>query len=45
MSKVTAIPDSMHTVTPHLVCANGSDAIAFYKQAVDLHLKLTHLLG
>ena len=35
MAKVKAIPKSMHTVTPHLVCANGTDAIAFYKQAFD----------
>lgn len=35
MAKVKAIPESMHTVTPHLVCANGIDAIAFYKQAFD----------
>lgn len=35
MAKVKAIPDSMHTVTPHLVCASGADAIAFYKQAFD----------
>ena len=23
----------MHIITPHLVCAGASDAIAFYKQA------------
>lgn len=33
MSKVKAIPDSMHSVTPHLVCAGAADAITFYKQA------------
>jgi PhnB protein len=27
------IPDGMHTVTPHLVCAGASDAIEFYKKA------------
>jgi PhnB protein len=30
---VNAIPSDMHTVTPHLVCAGASDAIAFYKKA------------
>lgn len=32
-SKVKPIPDDMHTITPHLVCANASDAIAFYQKA------------
>jgi PhnB protein len=27
------IPEGMHTVTPHLVCAGASDAIEFYKKA------------
>jgi PhnB protein len=27
------IPDGMHTVTPHLVCAGAADAIEFYKKA------------
>ena len=31
--QVKPIPDGMHTLTPHLVCAGGSDAIAFYKKA------------
>ena len=31
MSKVKAIPDGMHTRTPHLVCAGAADAIEFYK--------------
>jgi PhnB protein len=30
---VDPIPAGMHTVTPHLVCAGASDAIAFYKKA------------
>jgi PhnB protein len=30
---VKAIPDGVHAVTPHLVCAGASDAIAFYKKA------------
>ena len=33
MTKVKPIPDGMHTVTPHLVCAGASDAIEFYKKA------------
>ena len=27
------IPEGMHTVTPHLVCAGASEAIEFYKKA------------
>lgn len=30
---VKAIPDGMHTVTPHIVCKGAADAIAFYKKA------------
>jgi PhnB protein len=30
---VKAIPEGMHTVTPHLVCDGAADAIAFYKKA------------
>jgi uncharacterized glyoxalase superfamily protein PhnB len=35
MNKLHAkpIPDGMHSVTPHLVCAGASDAIAFYTRA------------
>lgn len=33
MSKVKAVPDGMHTVTPHLICAGAADAIEFYKKA------------
>jgi PhnB protein len=32
-SKVKPIPNDMHTITPHLVCADASAAIAFYQQA------------
>ena len=32
-SKVKPIPDGMHTVTPHLVCAGAAEAIEFYKKA------------
>ena len=27
------VPEGMHTVTPHLVCAGAADAIEFYKRA------------
>jgi len=30
---VKAIPEGMHTITPHLICAGAADAIAFYKKA------------
>src|ERR1700752_277122 len=33
MTQIKAIPDGMHTVTPHLVCAGAADAIEFYKRA------------
>ncbi len=35
MSQVKPIPEGMHTVTPHLVCAGAEDAIAFYTNAFD----------
>ena len=33
MPKVKPVPDGMHTVTPHLICAGAADAIEFYKKA------------
>ena len=30
---VKPIPDGMHTITPHIVCANALEAIEFYKRA------------
>ncbi|OQW43213.1 MAG: glyoxalase [Proteobacteria bacterium SG_bin4] len=33
MSQVQPIPEGMHTVTPHLICADAAKAIEFYKQA------------
>jgi uncharacterized glyoxalase superfamily protein PhnB len=30
---VNRIPEGMHTVTPHLICAGAADAIEFYKKA------------
>jgi len=32
-SKAKHIPDGMHSVTPHLVCAGAAKAIEFYKEA------------
>jgi PhnB protein len=32
-TKVKPIPDGMTAITPHLVCANASAAIEFYKKA------------
>jgi uncharacterized glyoxalase superfamily protein PhnB len=31
--KVKPIPDDMHRVTPHLICAGAANAIEFYKKA------------
>ena len=33
--EVRPIPDWMHSITPHLVCAGAADAIEFYKKAFD----------
>lgn len=33
MSQVKSIPEGMHSVSPHLVCAGAADAIEFYKKA------------
>jgi PhnB protein len=33
MPQVKPIPEGMHTVTPHLVCAGAAEAIEFYKKA------------
>ena len=33
MSKVKAIPDGMHSLTPHLVCRGAAAAIDFYGRA------------
>ncbi|MDD5199054.1 MAG: VOC family protein [Terrimicrobiaceae bacterium] len=30
-----AVPEGMHTVTPHLICNGAADAIEFYKAAFD----------
>ena len=37
---VKPIPDGVHTITPHLVCAGAADAIEFYKKAfnaIEIH--------
>ena len=34
-SQARTIPNGMHSVTPHLVCAGAADAIEFYKKAFD----------
>ncbi|WP_317205213.1 VOC family protein [Janthinobacterium sp.] len=33
MAQVKAIPEGMHSITPHLVIDGAADAIAFYKRA------------
>jgi PhnB protein len=33
MPKVKPIPEDMHSITPHLVCAGAAEAIEFYKKA------------
>lgn len=30
---VKPIPDGMHSITPHLICAGAAEAIAFYEKA------------
>lgn len=30
---VKAVPEGMHTVTPHLICAGAAEAIEFYRKA------------
>jgi len=38
------IPEGMHTVTPHLICAGAADAIEFYKKAFGA-VELTRMPG
>jgi uncharacterized glyoxalase superfamily protein PhnB len=33
MPQVKPVPEGMHSVTPHLVCAGAADAIEFYEKA------------
>lgn len=44
MTQVKPVPDWMHTLTPHLVCAGAADAIEFYKQAFNA-VELMRLSG
>lgn len=32
-AKIKPVPEGMHTVTPHLVCAGAAGALEFYKKA------------
>jgi uncharacterized glyoxalase superfamily protein PhnB len=41
---VKPIPDGMHSLTPHIVCAGAADAITFYKKAFDA-VELARLPG
>jgi PhnB protein len=41
---VKPIPDGMHSLTPHLVCAGAADAMAFYKRAFNA-VELSRLPG
>jgi uncharacterized glyoxalase superfamily protein PhnB len=43
-TQIKPIPDGMHTVTPHLICAGAADAIEFYKNAFNA-LELGRLPG
>ena len=43
-SPVKAIPDGMHSLTPHLICAGAADAIEFYKKAFNA-VELARLPG
>lgn len=44
VQNVKAIPENMHSITPFLVCAGASDAIAWYKRAFGA-VELTRLEG
>lgn len=43
-STVKPIPDGMHSLTPHLVCAGAAEAIEFYKKAFNA-VEMTRLPG
>lgn len=43
-TQVKPIPDGMHTVTPHLICAGAAEAIEFYKKAFNA-VKLGRMAG
>lgn len=44
MPQVKPIPEGMHTITPHLVCADAAKAIDFYKKAFNAQ-ELSRLAG
>jgi PhnB protein len=44
MPQVKPIPEGMHTITPHLVCADAAKAIDFYKKAFNAE-ELSRLPG
>ena len=44
MPQVKPIPEGMHTITPHLVCADAAKAIDFYKKAFNAQ-ELSRLPG
>jgi PhnB protein len=39
-----SLPEGMHSVTPHLVCAGAADAIEFYKKAFNA-VEISRLAG
>ena len=41
---VRPIPEGMHTITPHLVCAGAAEAIEFYRKAFGA-VELSRVLG
>jgi PhnB protein len=41
---VRPIPEGMHTVTPHLICAGATDAVEFYQKAFGA-VELSRMLG
>ena len=43
-SKVKPIPEGMHSITPHLVCAGAIEAIEFYRKAFNA-VEIMRLLG
>jgi uncharacterized glyoxalase superfamily protein PhnB len=42
--QVKAIPQGMHTITPHLVCGGAAEAIEFYKKAFNA-VEMSRLAG
>ena len=44
MNRVKPVPEGMHSVTPHLVCAGAAGAIEFYKKAFGA-VEVTRLPG